>query len=133
MSDMGRWAVGEKLYYFEDDWEIFGRNWDDAEAFCLNNGMVLTSITSKEEDDFLAEEADKRGGRYWWWTSGRSYNGVWSWTKADGEETIEFTEWEDAEQPNESGEDCLSFYPGNGNWYSDPCTIKQLFICEASC
>lgn len=78
-----------------------GLDWDDANAFCQNNGGHLATITSEEEWDCICGIFCDYGAEYWLGANDCDVEGRWDWITG---EDFECAFWGDGE-PNSSGGD----------------------------
>ena len=118
---------GNHCYYWSRD----TKTWDEAEAFCKEEGGHLASVTSKAINDYIAEGLKQKDHFIWIGGSDKESEGTWKWS--DGSDW-EFTNWGTiggVKQPsNHSEHDCLEYQRGDRTWNDLSCSIKRKYLCS---
>lgn len=127
----------DRLYYFCTE----GKNWLDAEAFCVADGLHLAKDDGGAEHDFFLQEM---GNTNQWWLGGndRETEGTFKWV-SDGTAVAgdgwgnnepndqEWLLWENADCMLVLDSDGVFGYPGEkGKWADHMCDHSFKFICE---
>ncbi|XP_066274551.1 uncharacterized protein [Branchiostoma lanceolatum] len=103
---------------------------------CGTDGGTLAMPRDQKTNDFLItlKNSVDRKSPFRFGLHDRIKENVWRWM--DGQELGDFTDWGPGE-PNDAslgpqGEDCVEFYPPNGNkWNDRACSDRRKFICQA--
>lgn len=120
-------------------YEITGKNWEEAKAYCENVGGHLVTITSKEEQEFITSKlTNKQLISYW--IGGIKVNGEFTWIT--GEEWS-FSNWHPGEPNSASSKELYVQMYHFGKWNDTTIDIKNLdgtlntarlsntsFVCE---
>ncbi|XP_044874223.1 C-type lectin domain family 4 member F-like isoform X2 [Mauremys mutica] len=128
----GRWRFySGNFYYFSQE----KKSWDEAEQFCVNWKLHLTSVSSQAEQEFLSNET--QGEDHWIGLTDRETEGSWRWVdgteyRADASRGF----WAENEPNNynpetDGGEDCVHTQPRKQNLWNDyKCTQPFRWICK---
>jgi hypothetical protein len=91
--------------------------WEEAQAYCTEQGGYLATITSAEEAEFLSGLLDGDSSAHW--LGGlKTADGTWHWDNGE--------DWTYGAAPTGSG--CLK--TTGGSWSAGTSTEKAAFICE---
>ncbi len=111
------------------------RTWTDARVVCMQEGLDLAAIGSKDEDQWAATKALSLDPTYAWLFgfNDQAQEGKWVWSNG---EPVVYTNWQ-AGQPSNSQvggvtENCGSITAFNKTkfWNDVPCISQFAFICE---
>ncbi|CAH1255098.1 MRC1 [Branchiostoma lanceolatum] len=111
-------------------------NFQQSIRVCGADGGTLAMPRDQKTNDFLItlKNSVDRKSPFRFGLHDRIKENVWRWM--DGQELGDFTDWGPGE-PNDAslgpqGEDCVEFYPPNGNkWNDRACSNRRKFICQA--
>jgi len=105
-------------------------NWNDAHAFCQNQGGNLASYRSQTELDKIVKYSNKYepDNFYWVGANDKEREGRWIWT--DDKSTLDFSGWAEDEPNNEDDmEHCGAIETEEGAMYDADCTAELYFVC----
>ncbi|XP_078659901.1 lymphocyte antigen 75-like isoform X2 [Branchiostoma floridae x Branchiostoma belcheri] len=106
------WSLFQgSCYYFEKQ----EADWNDAEAYCRQQGANLASITSGAEQSYIRSHMNTR--QHIGFTD-RDVEGTFAWT--DGS-LVTFLNWNPNEPNDAGGEDCTELIVDSGKWNDIPC------------
>ncbi|XP_078579734.1 lymphocyte antigen 75-like isoform X1 [Branchiostoma floridae x Branchiostoma japonicum] len=106
------WSLFQgNCYYFEKQ----EASWNDADAFCRQQGANLASITSGAEQSYIRSHMNTR--QHIGFTD-KDVEGTFVWT--DGS-LVTFLNWNGNEPNNAGEEDCTELIVDSGKWNDIPC------------
>jgi hypothetical protein len=85
-------------------------NFDDAEAYCINWGGHLATISNSVENE-LIDSLLKEGSKYWIGLKTEAL-GEEAWKWADGK-TFDFEYWGENQPTEKDGQDCVHWKKGD--------------------
>uniref|UniRef100_A0A7I5EBT5 C-type lectin domain-containing protein n=1 Tax=Haemonchus contortus TaxID=6289 RepID=A0A7I5EBT5_HAECO len=117
---------------------FFGQKWDDAEAFCVEQGGHLASVHSEQENTFVANLArtNKKltDPDELTWIGLHAVGNEWKWT--DNTKT-DYINWAPKQPDNPGKENCVELAqdPSDHGWYenwnNENCnTVMRAFVCK---
>ncbi|XP_073323535.1 uncharacterized protein [Pagrus major] len=124
-------------HYLQQGWLYFNdsvyyisstkKTWQDSRNDCLQRGVDLVIIISKEEQDFITQHQKIM----WIGLTDRGMEGVWKWV--DG--TRLTTSFWGSGEPNSyrsRNEDCviINFFDNVNNWNDETCEYENFWMCE---
>jgi uncharacterized repeat protein (TIGR02543 family) len=100
--------------------------WDEAQAFCINLGGHLATVTSQAENDLVQGMIAQN---IWIGGTDRVREGTWTWVSNDA---WGYTNWSSSSEPNGgAGENGLQFYVDGGTWNDNNMSdVYMPFVCE---
>jgi hypothetical protein len=115
--------------------------WDEANAYAMEQGGYLATVTSREEQDFLAEQLKDRDHKDWYvfWLGGFREGKKWQWVSG---EPWKYTGWVSGGTRGSGKSDKLFIMAGGfniywiqqgarvGQWDSAVAKAKSGFIIE---
>uniref|UniRef100_A0A3P9N6K7 C-type lectin domain-containing protein n=1 Tax=Poecilia reticulata TaxID=8081 RepID=A0A3P9N6K7_POERE len=126
--DRGYLLYKDFCYHFETE-QV--KNWQDAEAYCVEQQGHLVSFHSEEELSFLTGLIQQAPTGISLWMGGHDSitEGGWEWT--DGS-PFRYIRWNAGNPDDYFGEDCLSILINGGYWNDDNCQSKRGYICKVN-
>ncbi|XP_036384637.1 C-type mannose receptor 2 [Megalops cyprinoides] len=124
--DAGYLLYGDHCYHFETETV---KNWDDAQAYCINQNGNLASVHSQEEMSILTAHMTRSS---WVGLNDKASEGNFVWS--DGTPT-DFLLWDNNQPDNWQGnEDCVQVrgvdHSNPGHFNDQFCTSTFPFICK---
>jgi hypothetical protein len=106
------------------------KSWRAASDACTASGGTLATLTTEEENALLYDAAAPklRFASVWVGLNDLTRESVWKWTSG---ERARFFRWKPGE-PNdfEGNEDCVEWFPEDGQMNDLSCNEKRPFLCE---
>ncbi|RCN48327.1 lectin C-type domain protein [Ancylostoma caninum] len=119
---------------------FFGQKWDDAEAFCIEQGGHLASVHSEQENTFVANLArtnEKQSNPHeLTWIGLKASGNAWVWSDKT---KVDYINWAPKQPDNPGKENCVQIAqdPSDHGWYenwnNEDCnTVMRAFVCKKS-
>ncbi|EYC37341.1 hypothetical protein Y032_0801g2419 [Ancylostoma ceylanicum] len=117
---------------------FFGQKWDDAEAFCIEQGGHLASVHSEQENTFVANLArtnEKQSNPHeLTWIGLKASGNAWVWSDKT---KVDYINWAPKQPDNPGKENCVQIAqdPSDHGWYenwnNEDCnTVMRAFVCK---
>lgn len=118
---------GHYYYVYSED---YAADWNEARAFCEEQGGYLATITSAEEDEFIFSYMTQNGyASAWFGLSNQNQQGDWQWVTG---EKYSYQNWHPGEPNNQGGYEHYGMYyekNTDGSW-NDGNGMSCAFVCE---
>ncbi|XP_062572798.1 perlucin-like protein [Saccostrea cucullata] len=124
------------LYYSDNCYLVSQEqmSWHEAKLQCESNGAFLADINSAEENTWIT---DKIIDNQTWsdithhvWIGANDIGKEGIFILSEMNSTLNFTNWNQEEPNDDSGEDCVASIQERGLWNDLPCSLKCSSICK---
>ncbi|KAK6752928.1 hypothetical protein RB195_003993 [Necator americanus] len=119
---------GERM--LSDESVFFGQKWDDAEAFCVEQGGHLASIHSERENTFVANLArtnkEQTNPHDLTWIGLQAKGSSWEWSDRS---KVDYINWAPKQPDNPGKENCVEIAQDTSdhgwyeNWNNENCDV----------
>jgi len=120
--------LGNKEYCFNSNTLI----WNDAKAFCMNEGGKLFEPRDATENSAVSDYAFNNGlNIFWFGIEDEPVSPEGTWVYASDGSPLEYTNWNQGEPNNSGDEDCgeIGYFTGN-LWNDYKCGTLLGSVCE---
>ncbi|XP_053336246.1 CD209 antigen-like protein E [Clarias gariepinus] len=122
LTDLG-WRFSTLKFYYVSTQK---KNWTESRQDCIERGLDLVIINSKEEQEFVNNLSKIKNYGVYIGLTDQDKEGVWKWV--DGTSMTK-AYWASGNKHSKN-DDCVVNKYKSGGWFDRPCTETYHWICE---